>query len=75
MTEEALQVKINEYMRSPSMKRGLVTYRAGKLPEAVVLGKKSALFSPEYSPSKVAIQTANSKLKILKDSLPLKPTD
>ena len=71
MTEEALQVKIDE-CADALMKRGLVAYRAGKLPEAVVLWEKITLFSPEYSPSKVAIQTAKQQIENLERLSPAK---
>ena len=64
MTREDVEKKIDE-CADELMKSGLMAYRAGELVEAVSIWEKIALFSPDHSPSKVAIKTAKEQIKTL----------
>ncbi len=69
MTEEAVKLKIDE-CADELMKSGLVAYREGDLAEAVAVWEKIAPFYPDYSPSKVAIETSKQQIENLERLAP-----
>jgi tetratricopeptide (TPR) repeat protein len=69
MTEEEIKLKIDA-CADELMKSGLVAYREGDLAGAVAVWEKIAPFSPDYSPSKVAINTAAQQIENLERLAP-----
>jgi tetratricopeptide (TPR) repeat protein len=69
MTEEAIKLKIDE-CADELMKSGLVAYREGDLAEAVAVWEKITPFYPDYSPSKIAINTAKKQIENLERLAP-----